>query len=104
MALKERESMIKFGTGGWRAIIGDEFIKSNVVSLAQAIADDMAGEENGIVIGYDRRFLSDMASKWAAEVFAANGITVHVDPVVAEYKKLTGVDLTKYGFGTVIIN
>ena len=74
---KEREIMIKFGTGGWRAIIGDEFIKSNVVSLAQAIADDMKGDEGGIVIGYDRRFLSDIASKWAAEVFAANGITVH---------------------------
>lgn len=69
--------MIKFGTGGWRAIIGDEFIKANVVKLAQAIADDMKDDNKGIVIGYDRRFLSDMASKWAAEVFAANGITVH---------------------------
>ncbi|MBE7027788.1 MAG: phosphoglucomutase/phosphomannomutase family protein [Ruminococcaceae bacterium] len=69
--------MLKFGTGGWRAIIGDEFIKSNVVALAQAIADDMTDDNKGIVIGYDRRFLSDIASKWAAEVFAANGITVH---------------------------
>lgn len=69
--------MIKFGTGGWRAIIGDEFIKSNIVTLAQAIADDMKDDDNGIVIGYDRRFLSDIGAKWAAEVFAANGITVH---------------------------
>ncbi|MBR2499623.1 MAG: phosphoglucomutase/phosphomannomutase family protein [Clostridia bacterium] len=69
--------MIKFGTGGWRAIIGDEFIKSNIVTLAQAIADDMKDDDKGIVIGYDRRFLSDIGAKWAAEVFAANGITVH---------------------------
>ncbi len=69
--------MIKFGTGGWRAIIGDEFIKSNIVTLAQAIADDMKDDNKGIVIGYDRRFLSDIGAKWAAEVFAANGITVH---------------------------
>ena len=72
--------MVKFGTGGWRAIIGDEFIKSNIVSLAQAVADDIienGEQEKGIVIGYDRRFLSDFAAKWVAEVFAGNGITVH---------------------------
>ena len=31
--------MVKFGTGGWRAIIGDEFIKDNIVLVAQAVAD-----------------------------------------------------------------
>ena len=69
--------MIKFGTGGWRAIIGDEFTKANVCTLSQAISDEM--KENGsdkIVIGFDRRFLSDISAAWAAEVFAANGIKV----------------------------
>ncbi len=72
--------MVKFGTGGWRAIIGDEFIKANIVALAQAVADDIIEnneQKRGIVIGYDRRFLSDFAAKWVAEVFAGNGITVH---------------------------
>ena len=27
--------MIKFGTGGWRAVIGDEFTKENIQLLAQ---------------------------------------------------------------------
>lgn len=67
-----------FGTGGWRAIIGDEFIKSNVQKLAQAIADDMKSKgRDEIVIGYDRRFLSDKAAMWAAEVFAGNKIIVY---------------------------
>ncbi|MCR5155190.1 MAG: phosphoglucomutase/phosphomannomutase family protein [Butyrivibrio sp.] len=69
--------MIKFGTGGWRAIIGDEFTKENVQILAQAMACKMKSEgvaDKGIVIGYDRRFLSKEAMKWAGEVFAANGI------------------------------
>ena len=60
--------MIKFGTGGWRAIIGDEFTKANVCTLSQAISDEM--KENGsdkIVIGFDRRFLSDISAAWAAE-------------------------------------
>lgn len=69
--------MIKFGTGGWRAVIGDEFTKENVQILAQAMSDKMHAEGKagaGIVIGYDRRFLSKEAMQWAGVVFAANGI------------------------------
>lgn len=71
--------MIHFGTGGWRAIIGDEFIRSNIQLLAKAMCDKMKAEgvqDEGIVIGYDRRFLSKEAVKWACEVFAAEGIHV----------------------------
>lgn len=66
--------MIKFGTGGWRAIIGDEFTKENIQLLAQGLVNKMKSEgvaEKGIVFGYDRRFLSKEAMQWAAEVFAA---------------------------------
>ena len=69
--------MIKFGTGGWRAIIGDGFTKENVQILAKAMADKMKAEgiaDKGIVLGYDRRFLSKEAMQWAGVVFAANGI------------------------------
>lgn len=66
--------MIKFGTGGWRAIIGDDFTKENIRLLAQAMVNKMKNEGNtepGIVMGYDRRFLSKEAMQWSAEVFAA---------------------------------
>ena len=69
--------MIKFGTGGWRAIIGDEFTKANIQLLAKGLADKMKAENKvskGIVIGYDRRFLSKEAMQWAGQVFAAEGI------------------------------
>lgn len=69
--------MIKFGTGGWRAIIGDGFTKANLQLLTTAIArklkDDGLGDK-GFVIGYDRRFLSEVAARWAAEVMAGEGI------------------------------
>jgi phosphomannomutase len=71
--------MVKFGTGGWRSIIGEDFTKANVCLVAQSIANIMINEdvvEKGFVIGYDRRFLSDKASKWFSEVLAANGIKV----------------------------
>lgn len=69
--------MIKFGTGGWRAVIGDEFTKANVQLLTYAVARKMIDDkvaEKGFVIGYDRRFLADEASAWAAEVMAGMGI------------------------------
>ncbi|MCI2046172.1 MAG: phosphoglucomutase/phosphomannomutase family protein [Faecalibacterium sp.] len=69
--------MIHFGTGGWRAVIGDDFTKSNVQLLAAALAKKMQDDgvaEKGIVIGYDRRFLSEVAAGWAGEAFAAAGI------------------------------
>lgn len=72
--------MIKFGTGGWRAIIGEDFIKANIQILAKAMADKMIAEgvqDKGIVIGYDRRFLSRETVIWCCEVFAAAGITCH---------------------------
>ena len=71
--------MIKFGTGGWRAFIGEEFTRDNVRLVAQALANIINDEDaakNGFVIGYDRRFLSDKAACWFAEVLAANNIKV----------------------------
>ena len=90
--------MIKFGTGGWRAIIGDEFIKSNIVTLAQAVADEINDRgcgERGIVIGYDRRFLSDRAAQWIAEVMAANRVTVHY------INRISPTPLVMYGVKTL---
>lgn len=72
--------MVKFGTGGWRAIIGDTFIKDNIIKVAQGLANKMMAEQchnRGIVIGYDKRFLSDKSARWLAEVFAGNGIPVN---------------------------
>lgn len=71
--------MIQFGTGGWRAFIGEEFTKDNVRLVAQAVANIINHEQvadSGFVIGYDRRFLSDKAGRWFAEVLAGNHITV----------------------------
>ena len=71
--------MIKFGTGGWRAVIGDEFTRENIQKLSRALVNKMKDEgvaEQGIAIGYDRRFLSKEAAIWASEVFAAEGVPV----------------------------
>lgn len=69
--------MIKFGTGGFRAIIGDEFTKANIELLTQALANMIKAEKVEsfpFIVGYDRRFLSDTGAKWVCGVLAANGI------------------------------
>jgi len=75
----EEESLIQFGTGGWRAVISEGFTMHNVRRLSQALANAIIRHDNenaGVVIGYDRRFLSDRAAEVAAEVFAGNNIPV----------------------------
>ncbi|MGN9165055.1 phosphoglucomutase/phosphomannomutase family protein [Tissierellaceae bacterium HCP3S3_D8] len=73
--------MIKFGTGGWRAIIGDGFTKENIQRVSRALACKMKSEgveNSGIVIGYDRRFLSKEAMQWAGQVFAQEKIPAYL--------------------------
>lgn len=74
---QEERNIITFGTGGWRAVIGEGFTLHNVRRLCQALANEITRrglERRGVLIGYDRRFLSDLASQAAAEVFAGNNI------------------------------
>ncbi|MGV1003904.1 MAG: NTP transferase domain-containing protein [Candidatus Nanopelagicales bacterium] len=80
---KNTDTQIHFGTGGWRAVIGEGYTMANVRRLCQAIANEAirAGvEEHGVVIGGDRRFLSRSSAEAAAEVFAGNNIPVTLLP------------------------
>jgi phosphomannomutase len=74
---QEEQNLIAFGTGGWRALIGEGFTLHNVRRLSQALANEITRqslEKRGVIIGYDRRFLSKQAGEAAAEVFAGNDI------------------------------
>ncbi len=68
--------MIKFGTSGFRAIAGEDFTKEAVQKIAQALAKiiNKSNVNKPVVIGYDRRFMSDFYARWVAEVLAANKI------------------------------
>jgi phosphomannomutase len=72
---------IKFGTDGWRAVIAGDFTFHNLDRVAQAAADywtasPVPGTEKKIIVGYDRRFLSDQFGRRVAEVFAGNGFEI----------------------------
>jgi len=73
--------MIRFGTGGWRAIIADGFTKENIRLLTAGLCALMEKEGHigsEICLGYDRRFLSKESMFWAAEVLAGYGFRPYV--------------------------
>ncbi len=102
-------TQIKFGTDGWRAIIAEDFTFANLDRVAQASADywnanPISGCDPKIVVGYDRRFLSDQFAQRTSEILAANGFQViltarptptpAVSYLVKQQKALGGVMIT----------
>lgn len=74
---KSQNAHIRFGTGGWRGIIGDDFIRENIRRVSMGIgllAQEEGKTDKPIVIGYDRRFLSQAATEWIAETLTAMGL------------------------------
>ena len=70
---------IKFGTDGWRGVIADDFTFANIAKVALATANFYLRHKkikNGIVIGYDSRFLSREFAEKVAEVLGNRGIKV----------------------------
>lgn len=73
--------MIRFGTAGWRGIISDEFTFANVRLVSQAIANYVGRERppgNGIVIGYDTRFLSEKFAGECARIVSNHRIPAYL--------------------------
>ena len=70
---------IKFGTSGWRAILGEDFTFRHVRIVCQAIAQVLRQDkvaQQGVIIGHDARFMGEQFARAAAEVFAAHSIPV----------------------------
>ena len=72
-------SSIKFGTDGWRAVLGKDFTKENVIKVSKAVGKyvyDNFGKDKLIIVGYDPRNMADEFSKISAEVLAELGFKV----------------------------
>ena len=76
---------LSFGTGGLRGVIGAGTNRMNIYTVAKATQ----GLSNylkehfrapSVAIGFDSRINSELFSKVAARVFAANGVKVHIWP------------------------
>jgi len=72
--------MIKFGTSGWRDVMGEQFTFSNVRLVVQAIVNYLKRRFDGgpiaVVVNYDTRFLSERFASEAAKILSHNEIHV----------------------------
>jgi phosphomannomutase len=95
---------IKFGTDGWRAIIGKEYTVDNVRRVAEGTAKWM--KEKGydkVVIGHDCRFGGEMFAEAVTQVFGAYGIKVNLAKGFVSTPMVSlGVVKTKSQLGVVI--
>jgi len=71
---------IRFGTDGWRGVMGRDFTVEGVKLVAQAISDYVCSRglaKRGVVVGYDARMNSEEYADACIEVLAGNGITAY---------------------------
>ncbi|MBN1282615.1 MAG: phosphoglucomutase/phosphomannomutase family protein [Proteobacteria bacterium] len=90
---------IKFGTDGWRAVVGEDFVPENIARVIQAFCDvypTLPEAGRPVMIGYDRRNRSPEAARQVAEILLGNGIetvlssTFCPTPAVSWYVKYKG--------------
>ena len=68
---------IRFGTDGWRAIIGWDFTADNVRACAAGVAAYLQKSgmaSRGLIVGYDTRFASEDFAAEVAQVTTAAGV------------------------------
>ena len=75
---------IKFGTDGWRGIIGEEFTLENIKYFSEALSNHIKNTSESILndfkvtIGYDTRKLSKESASLISRILATNSISVDI--------------------------
>ena len=72
---------IRFGTDGWRGEIARDYTFDSVQRAAQGFATyikQQKRQDQGVVVGYDKRFHSENFAAAVAEVLAGNGIHAYL--------------------------
>ena len=98
--------IIRFGTDGWRAIVAEDYTFANVRDATQGAAEyvrESGQAPNGLVVGYDTRFVSEHFAQAAAEVLAANGIKVFLAAASVPTPVVSYSVLDKKAGGAIVI-
>ena len=96
---------ISFGTDGWRAIIAKDFTFDNLTAVTQATARWITDENvtaNGVVIGYDARFMGREFAEHVASVFAAMQVPVRISSSISPTPAVSWTALHYDAVGIVI--
>src|SRR5512133_3544399 len=71
------KSTIVFGTDGWRGYIAEDYTFENVRRCTQGFSDyllEKGKKGQWIIVGHDKRFLSEYFARAVCEVLNGNGI------------------------------
>ncbi len=97
-------TQIKFGTDGWRAIMGQEYTHANVAKVIQAFCDVKKNEANkNVYVGYDRRKDSADFAKTVADVLASNGFTAWLSQDFCPTPCISWLTKEKQGLAGIMI-
>lgn len=99
-------SVIHFGTDGWRGTIAREFTFENVRKVSQAVATFLSHchpRKGSLVIGHDRRFLSEEFARVSAEVLAGNGFKVFLFSKPVPTPLVTFTVVQKHLLGGIVL-
>jgi phosphoglucomutase len=98
---------IRFGTSGWRAIIGDEFTFAGVRAVTQAICATLRRvnvQSRLVIVGYDTRFLGERFAEVCVRELAEQGFdsllcshptpTPAISHAILSHKAAGGINFT----------
>ncbi len=97
---------IKFGTDGWRAVIGEDYTFDNVRACAASVALYLKKhhlDSRGLIVGYDARYASEDFAVAVAEVVAAAGIKVMLTNILCPTPVVSFSIIDRKAGGGVVI-
>jgi phosphomannomutase len=100
---------IKFGTDGWRGVIGGEFTFDRllmVAPIAAAVLADTYGTKTGnrkIIVGFDRRFMAETFAKKMAEAVQLAGFDVILSDTFAPTPAFSWAAHSQDALGALVI-
>jgi len=98
---------IAFGTDGWRGVIAADFTFERVIQVAplaaQALAQSYGSQSRTVIVGYDRRFVSEEFAQAAAEAVSAAGFEVMLSEGYAPTPAFSWAAKQQGALGAIVI-
>lgn len=99
---------ITFGTDGWRGVIAADFTFERVMRVAPIAAQALAqaygsNGSNTVIVGYDRRFLSEEFARATAEAVKAAGFDVLLSETYAPTPAFSWAAKQQNALGALVI-
>ncbi len=100
---------IKFGTDGWRGVIGAEFTFDRLLMVAPIAAEVLADTYSAktgnrkIIVGFDRRFMAETFAKRMAEAVRLAGFDVILSDSYAPTPAFSWAAHSQNALGALVI-